>query len=832
MEVRVSKSMKSHRTTPSSTIKPDNKAFFLTEVIFLVVSIIYYHKMLFDLFSSSPLEVAFYKTYSVGFPTTYLAIWGYIDLYLRLHAYSALFFQKIVSLFLLLNSSYLLTKLLYSKGRDCSTINRYDLSYIIILSLLLSFNPLYVFLYPIFGVSYLAFMNFSLFFSIAILINGGSKVKIITYLLVASFFLSYGVELFPLILAFYLALYLFIGFPLAFYLRKKVRFFYIAFIELLILVLTYPSLTGLITTSKGSGTTFSSISTFHVTNLVFYVSSMFSSQTSNTLYSISGLNSVYFSKLLLPASIMILLLIAIILFSSKDNFQGKPKNIFISLMIVEVLNLTIYGYSMVSYLVENLVKDHILRYNFFGIILTVFEGNALILILYWYLLFSVLAIHFAGNHENSRKLKSGIGKKLKYIKHNFKFYQVGIIIIILIIFFQIGSSTTISLNNSPSWNYVKSSEAPDYNQYLLFQNSTYFGNQYVYPPSYEMEPTADKFSFNEAVINSENSPYLEQIASSFPASTIMLSAGSHSQYIEKGKHLGNEYTISNFNNSNVIAASPVFVVGSDSSYNSFVSDVVKRPIAHSSEDIKMISVPYGMNVSAISPYDMGLMNSGDYLSLSFSVVIKNIGIVPNVGAFNFGIDSNSSARGGYGVGNNFTGIGVNYGNQQFSSTFSSDSGFQQNSTGWTIYISWTNSSVWNIPLEFTKVGRNLSLNFTIIEKKIFSVYYLYIEIGGKWYTLSSHNLFPREYLSMFNYNEPTQNISMAVNVSAFTLNENSPKFVPVFYDSPFSSESALTDALNSSSFLVFGRNYDVQDLLFSYLVLHKGVKITEPSAYA
>ncbi len=824
--------MKSYRTTLFPIIKPERKAIYLTEFIFLVVSIIYYNKMLFDLFSSSPLEVAFYKTYSVGFPTTYLAIWGYIDFYLRLHAYSALFFQKIVSLFLLLNGSYLLTKLLYSKGRDCSTTNRYDFLYTTILSLLLTFNPLFVFLYPIFGVSYLAFMNFSLFFSIAILINGGSKVKIITYLLAASFFLVYGVELLPLILAFYLALYLFIGLPLAIYGHKKAMFFYIAFSELLILALTYPSITGLITASKGSGTTFSSISTFHVTNLIFYVSSMFSPETSNTLYSISGLNSIYFSRLLLPAAVLILLLIAITLFFTKDNLHGKLKNIFISLMIVEVLNFTINGYSLVSYLVENLVKDHILRYNHFGIILTVFAGNALILILYWYLLFSVITIHFAENHENPYKLKNGAGKLLKQLRCLSKSYQIGIIIIILIIFFQIGSSTTISLNNSPSWNYVKSSEARDYNQYLLFQNSTYFGNSYVYPPSYEMEPTANKFSFNQAVVNSENSPFLNQIDKSFPASTILLGNSSHSQYINNATPLGNEYAMNNFNGSNVVSGSPIFVVGSVSSYTSLISDMAANIIPNSSEKLKIESIPYGMNVTAIQAYDISLLNAGDYLSFSFNTSISNNNVTPNIGGFNFGIDSNSSARGGYGVGNNFTGIGVNYGNQQFSSTFSSNSGFQQNSTGWTIDSAWTNSSVWNIPLEFTKVGRNLSLNFTIIEKKISSVYYLYIEIGGKWYTLSSHNLFPREYLSMFNYNEPTQNISMAVNVSAFTLNENSPKFVPVFYDSPFTSGSALTDALNSSLFIVFGRNYDVQDLLFSYLVLHKGVKITEPSAYA
>ncbi|MHB1663300.1 MAG: hypothetical protein ACYCSG_05675, partial [Thermoplasmataceae archaeon] len=56
----------------------DKRKLISMEFIFLTISIIYCHKMLFDVFSSSPLEIAYYRTYSVGFPSNYLSLWGYI----------------------------------------------------------------------------------------------------------------------------------------------------------------------------------------------------------------------------------------------------------------------------------------------------------------------------------------------------------------------------------------------------------------------------------------------------------------------------------------------------------------------------------------------------------------------------------------------------------------------------------------------------------------------------------------------------------------------------------------------------------------------------------
>ena len=149
-----------------------------------------------------------------------------------------------------------------------------------------------------------------------ILINGGNKVKMTTFLLGASFFLAYGVELYPLIAAFFLAVYLFIGLPIAFHIQKLARFFYIIIIELTVFFLTYPSIMGLLFASYGSGPSLNSIGTFHVTNLIFYPSAMMSPYSARILFSVSGLNSVYYKFTLILAAILISTLIVLVLLSS------------------------------------------------------------------------------------------------------------------------------------------------------------------------------------------------------------------------------------------------------------------------------------------------------------------------------------------------------------------------------------------------------------------------------------------------------------------------------------------------------------------------------------
>lgn len=811
---------------------PNKKAFFLRELIFLIVSILYYYRLFLDIFLYSPLEVSYFKTYSLGLPSNYLALWGYLDLYLRLHLYLALFLQKLVSLMLLINSSYLIIDLFYIKLMNLEGYNKNDFLLMILLPLLLSFNPLFEILYPIFGFSYLAFMNFALFFSLEILITKTNKVRMLVYLLAASFFLTFGAELDPLILAFYFAMCIFVLLPVAFSTYKKVRFLYVILGELLIFIFTFPSFLGIFNAAKGSGSSLNSVNIFHVTNLIFYIGSMFSPKTSRILYSLSGVNSIYYFSLLFLASILILILIALVMLLLNHG-QSKPmRALTLSFIAIEILNLTVNGQSIVSYIIEKLVSQHILRTDNFGIILTVFAGNALLLILFWYILVPLIAINFSKKVIHRGAIKKCIRPISNKIIRVIKASQFGIIVVLLIMLFQIGSSSVSQLNGVASWNYVQSSSSPNYNQYLLFQNSTYWGNPYVYPPGYEMEPTANKFSFNEAVINAENSPYLNQIRKSFPASTILLSNSSQSEYLYNASKIGSEYALTNFNVSNVISGYPVFIVGSASTYNSLVSDLSRNINPNSSSYLKMSSVPYGMNLSLVPAYDMALLQRGEYLSFAFNISISGSNVVKNTGSFDFGLDSNFSARTNYGLGNNFTGFSLNYGNLAFSNVFSSNSGFPQNYSGWTISLSWTNSSLWHYPLEYTQFGNNISLSFNILESKIANKYFFFIDILGKWYAISSYDLFPNEYLTMFNYNEPTRNISMSVNISAFDINKTVGSPLPVYYDSPFTSESAFMSALNDSSMIAFGKSYNTEDLIFSYLLLQSETQVIKPSSYS
>lgn len=810
----------------------NKKALLLRELTFLIVSIVYYHTIFFNIFSSSSLEIAYFKTYSIGIPTNYLSIWGYIDVFFKLRLYSAFFLQKIVSLLLLFNSSYLLVDLLYQRVRSSEENDKFDFLIKVILSLLLSLNGLFVLFFPIFGFSYLAFMNFSLFFSLKVILTNKNKMNMILYLMAASFFLAYGVILFPLILAFYGAVYLFIGAPIAISLRKKARFFYVIPAQLSIFALIYPSFIGLLIASKGSGSTLNSLSIIHPTNLVYYPGNVISTKSIGIIYSITGLNSLYYDNSLKIAALLVLCIIILSAFLIRHDFRGPLKGMIISFIVIMIVNLTFNGQSFVMFLVKYLVENHILRFNYYGIVLTVTTGNALVLVSYWYVLIALLTIYFGRKDLESHKSGRMQNKLLKSVTRFLAASQFIAIVIVLIILFQIGSTTTVSLDDAASWNYVQNSALPDYNQYLLFQNSTYWGNQYVFPPNYEIEPLGNKFPFNEAVFNAQNSPYLTSIDNSFPASSIVLGSTSHSQYLYNATPVGSEYLIKNFNGSNVIAGSPIFVVGSASSFESFFSSTATKPIPSSSKVVTMHSVSNGMNDSIIPAYDLGLLKKGDFLSFAFNVSLPSNNINPNVGGFNFGIDSNFSNRGGYGLNNNFTGIGTNYGNRSFSQAFSSYSGFQQNFTGWTIDFSWTNSSIWNEPLWYTHFGKDLHLHFRIVEAKVFDNYYIYMDIFGKWYSVSACNLFPSEYLTMYNYNEPTRNISMSVNITAFTVIKNSSSLLPIFYDSPFSSESTLIEALNSSSAIVFGKGYNIQDLWFSYLILHNGVNMTEPSAYA
>ena len=166
--------------------------FILRQIGFASISIVYYHSALMLVFTNSPLEITYFKAYSFGAASNYYSAWGYFDLFLKLNAYSAFFIQRIVSMILLLNSSFLIMHFISSRLINTTSYPIYTQVSDFLLSLLLSFNPLLSFIYPYFGFSYFAFMNIAIFCSLSALsyLSLKNLEKTIIYLIVGGFFLT------------------------------------------------------------------------------------------------------------------------------------------------------------------------------------------------------------------------------------------------------------------------------------------------------------------------------------------------------------------------------------------------------------------------------------------------------------------------------------------------------------------------------------------------------------------------------------------------------------------------------------------------------------------
>ena len=226
------------------------------------------------------------------------------------------------------------------------------------------------------------------------------------------------------------------------------------------------------------------------------------------------------------------------------------------------------------------------------------------------------------------------------------------------------------------------------------------------------------------------------------------------------------------------------------------------------------------------------LNSTILLSITFNVSIKGTSALFNKGAIDIGIDSNASAKGGYGEANHASVLGLSYGSSQFSSTLSSYSGFEQNGTGWIIVPSFTNSNRWISDAAFLERSNDLNLTFKMEEAKISNNYYVFIGIFGKWFSFSAENMFPQQYLTLQEYACRTSNISVSAHVTDYRIENPSSPLLPIFYDSPFQSTSSLTNSIKNSGVVIFGNNYNTRDLVFSYLSLNASSSPVLPSAYA
>ena len=809
--------------------------YLLLESLFLLVSIAYYHQAFSLISFNSPPEIGYFKTYYFGFPGNYYSLWGLIDLQFGLSTNLSFFAQRIVSLFLLINSSYLLVHLFSTRMVKNRNLSELIPVTEILISLLLSFNPLFMFIFPIFGFSYFAFMNLSLYFLLRALIGERENIKLAMMILAASFFFSYSVTLYPLILFFSVILYFSLGLPVALVFGRKMRYAIIILSELFIYLLANIfSFLFLLSSVKGVTSLSSSASAVvHVVNLVYYMGGIYATQASSSLYSVSGLNSVFYSSILQTLAILILLLFCVLI-TYYRRWTRLSLYLTAVFFFVEIINFTYRGKSILYDLIITLVSNHVLRFNHYGIILTVFDGNRAVLLAFWYVITLLMMVVMATSSRRRAKEKSRVMRWIRKIPlRNIAMWSL--ILVILLILTSAGSpdmSKIMGGSGNYSSYYVNNSPSPDFNQLLLLPDTSQFTSPYVFPTSSVTEPGGNDYPFMNDVLSVEKSPFFPVIDRSFPASTTLINPGSVFLSNENISNVGIYSSLKSFGSSNVIGGVPVFVVGSMETYNSFINAVSKANIFNQSYNVNITPVIGGMQDVAIPQPFITPLNSTILLSITFNVSIKGTSTLFNKGSIDIGIDSNASAMGGYGEANHASVLGLTYGSSEFSSTLSSYSGFEQNGTGWIIVPSFTNSNSWISDATFLERSNDLNLTFKMVEAKISNNYYVFTDIFGKWFSFSAENMFPRQYLTLLEYACRTSNISVSAHVTDYRIENPSSPLLPIFYDSPFPSTSSLINSIKNSGVVIFGNDYNTRDLVFSYLSLNASSSIVLPSAYA
>ncbi|MGC8558334.1 MAG: hypothetical protein ACP5NC_05010 [Nitrososphaeria archaeon] len=668
-------------------------------------------------------------------------------------------------------------------------------------------------------------MDFALYFSLKSLNVFG--LRLIEYLMASAFFLILAINEYPLIFVFYISIFLLIGIPVSLYLKSKVKFL-ITIISVPLLYFLFDDGIVLFSVVKGSSSISYSTTAIHVLNLVYYENFIYL-KSLGALFGITGLNSLYSGSYLYYFAIPILALLAIMAFFSTRK-KGLTLTLFFILIIIIGINMPVSGQTAVSYIVVFLIKTHIIRFNHFGFLATIFDGNRETLIVYWYVFVSALTLVLFELPEMGAS-----NKKLKGIKRYFNKTHMArmgalpfllVLVILLLSFgqFTLSTSQIMPISSSPSINYVINSKTVNYNQYIFLQNTHYWSSQYIFNPSQVMSPVGNDYPFYMELLNVENSPYLNYFERSFPPSTLLLSDTHNIYFANNLGKVSSFKVLTNFNNSNVVLGDPVFVVGSAEAYNSFMENYLSginvSPSYNTAVPVKLDGVTYEQ-IPGLSS-----LNKFQFIESHFNVSGLNISQLSPNGVLNVGIASNSSNPYGYGVGNSFFGIFISNNPQRYLS------GYGLSGKGWLISIMCTNSSSWYDLGQIPIFSNTLNLSFTIIQHITANSDYFYLNILGNWYSFHFYNSFPKEHYTLLEYRENDPNVSVNVTTKYFSPPSHVNNYIPVFYDSPFTSFQSFIKSLNSSQFIIIGNGYNPNDLYISYLIFSGKAGLVTPSSYA
>ena len=542
---------------------------------------------------------------------------------------------------------------------------------------------------------------------------------------------------------------------------------------------------------------------------------------------------------LLETFIIIIFAISMLLTLISYIFSGRRKPFFFlfELIIIIILSLPYKdNIPIIGSIPIYLISTHTFTYNHLGEILSIFDSNRFLLFPYWFLLPTVSAMSIITTLLDLQTDSINSFWNSKNLRNRYKRVVYLAFLFLIVTIIMVASYSTINgpynyINfdkSSPTYAYSTQNNA-SYNRMLIYQNENIFYPGNLYPSQMEMQADIPDKPMYVNFLNMESSPLATVALNSLPPASFVYKNGTEN--FINGMPLSNNYNYVSNENENLTVGFPVFVIGSQYTFDQYLfSNYYLRANTTHFESYKNVTDNYGRFVyySIPSSYLSFLNTTGGMIEINTNINVKSP--IQNGTAYSFGL-SNSSEYWPSGV--NELGFLISVFNQSSSPVWLGSGNPIVGDFNYTEYISVDNAFSYNlgnyIPFQGNSTG-NVSIVF--YNSGVRGVYG-FIDYEGNWYqSVTNYSLSQVKYFYSQAYLDSQSGISYNVTISEMKANPLYRNLVPVYYDSPFSSDESLISSINHSDLIVECSNNPLSNLVGSLLEFSRNSTVVSPAAYS
>jgi hypothetical protein len=815
----------------------------IINVLLIIIPVAYYSLKFISL---SPIQSYAFVNSAYGssfFPGSFQGFYMVMLSHIGISLYYTYLSFAIVSLYLSLVGSYVFLKNIVAliEGRMNTQGHSSDsvIFSIVILfpSILLSTNPFFANNYDL-GVGALPFLMLSMATaSEAIKFRIVDK-RAVSLIFLTGFLLIFAYDGYILLPPFFAILFAAIIIPLSYRIVPLVRSFAVMLVsEVLFFVFSNAGgfLTGSISGSLGGLFPY-----FRPLNLEHEYALL---STTGLFKAITGLS---FNESFPPATLQWIELLTMILigiiFSAYLWIEPRRVKIKISyqlivLFIVIILSLPYSGdIPIIGMLPLYLISNHIVTYNHFGEILSLFDVNRFLLFLYWFLISATLAftlyflVIFEKENDTIRNSHSPV--LIKRNKIDFMLIvAVACIIILLLASFSASNGPYNYLDmekNSPTYSYAIEHNS-SYNRMLFYQNVNEFYPGNFYPSYMEMQADIPDKPVYFNFLNMESSPIVVPMLNTLPPAAFVYSNGTEG--FLHGQSLTNGYKEIENSNANVTVGYPVFVIGSQYTYDQYVFhnyyNRANTTLLNSKTNLVENYGPFSY-YSIPAYYIKALESEGGIIEINMGIHI--ISPIQNGTGYTFGFSNQSQY---YPQGNNQLPIGIGVFNRSTSPVLLGTGSPIINDLNNSEYLSIGNAFSYDIENYIPFLGNNTGNISIVFYNSGANGIYGFIDYGGQWYQSASNvSLSQIKYFYSQAYLDSPSGISYNATISNLIKNKNYVNLIPIYYDSPLENDTVLVNSIRYSDQILEGKNYPLSDIVGSFLVNSANSTLINPSAYS